>query len=250
MYTYRATLLFAALLIALGGTYWIVQEKNATYDTNSVPFVGRERVIQEEAQWYVIEAHYPAEVDLPREAGIRALAVVETVVENIVDSFKKSFATPNVEDQKFLTSLGRKYEQRITYTPHVSSNHVSYVFEIYEDTGGAHPNGHYRTLVFDQNGNGVKLPDLFMESADYLTRISGEAEQQVRREFAKRSGGSPEGGIFQEGLAPQAENFEHFVVDGDVLVFFIPPYQVAAYTVGSFEVRVPLEDLKDIVRPQ
>ena len=46
------------------------------------------------------------------------------------------------------------------------------------------------------------------------------------------------------GLAPTVENYSTFAVDGDTLLIELPPYQVAAYAAGSFEVRVPLKDIQ------
>ncbi|HEY4519702.1 MAG TPA: RsiV family protein [Candidatus Paceibacterota bacterium] len=246
---YKMTLLGMAFLIACLGTYWIVQEKQNSYsDSERGVFVGRERVIQEEAEWYTIEAHYPADVFLENGAKKRVLGALESATVSMVRAFKEGFSSPSPEDIEFLASVGRKHEQRISYIPYRSEEYVSYAFQIYEDMGGVHPNSAYRTLVFDMNGNGVMLADLFIEGSPYLELISVEVRRQIKKQLSVRMENSSENLLFEEGVEPKAENFGNFVVDEDTLVFLIPPYQVAPYVAGSFEVKIPLKNLKDVVR--
>jgi hypothetical protein len=131
------------------------------------------------------------------------------------------------------------------------------LFTIYEDTGGAHPNGFYRTFVFDEQGSAVKLSDLFLPAqagkpgSNYLQKISAAATAQVTKQLQEGLGQADvSGDIFAEGLAPTVENFKNFVIDGDTLYIVIPPYQAAAYVAGSFDVRIPFGDLKNLLKAQ
>jgi hypothetical protein len=117
------------------------------------------------------------------------------------------------------------------------------------DTGGAHPNNFYKTLVFDLNGNTVALGDLFNPGSNYLDAISQIAQTQVAAQLEQRAGAGAADSIIADGLSAKEENFQNFVVDSDRIRIFIPPYQAAAYAAGSFEVQIPLADLEDILKP-
>jgi hypothetical protein len=107
--------------------------------------------------------------------------------------------------------------------------------------------------VFDAQGNELGLADLFVATstnphADWLNQISGIATVQIQDELTKRLGETPGDSFFSEGTAPKEENFQNFVIDGNDLVFLFPPYQVAAYAAGTFDVRIPLSQLKDVLK--
>ena len=146
---------------------------------------------------------------------------------------------------------GRKYTLDISYKPYVSPGFVSYVFTIYMDTGGAHPNGFYHTLIFNEQGDSVSLSRLFKDNSRYLDRISTFAYGQVLTQLKGKTGRelTPEDeNTVRMGTAPSPEALQFFYLDGSDLVVLIPPYQVAAYAFGSFEARIPLDSLKDILR--
>jgi hypothetical protein len=69
-------------------------------------------------------------------------------------------------------------------------------------------------------------------------RTDVTAQYKQRAEVATTTGL-----LFEEGFAPTEENFQNWYLDGDTLVIQIPPYQVAAYVAGSFEVRIPLAEI-------
>ncbi|MEK7108977.1 MAG: RsiV family protein, partial [Patescibacteria group bacterium] len=133
-----------------------------------------------------------------------------------------------------------------------SAHYNSFLYSIYQDTGGAHPNGYFVTFVFDQfkpTGVPLKLSDLFKPGADYLARLSQAATPQVRQQVSERLGSDAVPAIFDEGLKPAEENFQNFTVDGDSLHIFFPPYQVAPYAAGTFDITIPLSSLGDILAP-
>jgi hypothetical protein len=52
-----------------------------------------------------------------------------------------------------------------------------------------------------------------------------------------------------EGTKIREAYFERFTYDSEEFTFYFDPYQVAAYTYGFFEVKIPYFDLRDMVKP-
>ena len=107
--------------------------------------------------------------------------------------------------------------------------------------------------MFDLDGNEVTLAQVLDTNPNWLEELSLLVSQDVQKQLIARMGDSlpvgaegPDvtGAMFPEGVAPKAENFKNFVIDYDTLVIHIPPYQVAAWAAGSFEVRIPLSSLR------
>ena len=205
----------------------------------------------EEGEFYHISIKVPQKTPLWRlfsaEADMKARYAMERVFLEAVEQFKTESGVEevNLEDEPWME--GRRYEYAASYAEFVSPGFASYRYDIYVDTGGAHPNGYYRTFVFDREGNEVELSALFAPGTPYLEAIAKEAHAQVEEELSVRLGSEAISTLFAEGLEPRAENFQNFVVDQDTLRFFLPPYQVAPYAAGPFEVDIPFSEFGDIL---
>lgn len=209
-------------------------------------------VYSKEAPGYYVEVEYPRPVPLAsRTAATRAQQTLEEGLLEIVTTFETDAAAMLApEELSRLEEFGRRYELKLSFTEYSSTNTLSYLFSIYQDTGGAHPNGYFHTFVFNEQGEKLSLGGLFVDGSDYVDRLSLLSSIQIIEEMKKRlQQDDVSGAIFAEGLSPSEQNFENFVLDGDTLAMFFPPYQVAAYAAGTFEVRVPLADLADILKP-
>lgn len=209
----------------------------------------------EEAQYYSISITHPEKTPLQnRLANQRALNTMEQWLVDDIEKFKEITNVDQLppEDRQMLESIKRKYEYEATYKMFTASNKklISYEFDMYVDTGGAHPTGYFKTFVFDAEGNEITPPDLFESGSNYLERLSEIVLADVKAELTKRVGRGASDSIFAEGLAPKEENFSNFVVDDNTLIILIPPYQAAAYAAGTFEVHIPLAQLSDILREE
>lgn len=208
-----------------------------------------DRLLSEETVWYTITARYPAE-PLPGEsarANAAALSAIEAWVASTTAEFRSFSETLPEEEKARIAEMGRKYELSISYIPYSSPTTYSLEFDIYMDTGGAHPNTFFRTFMFDKSGNTLSTKDLFATSTPYLAMLSEESLTQVRAQAVERLGENTT--LFEEGLEAKEENFTTIVIDGDSLLVLIPPYQAAAYAAGSFTVRIPFERIRDILHP-
>ena len=208
----------------------------------------------EDTDLYHIDITYPAHMPLQAGADAQARATVEQGLADLVAQFKQdgNFANLTSQDIAYQNiTPDHKYALIADYKAFTSTSTAaaSYLFTVYEDTLGAHPNGYFKTFVFDQNGNQLSLAQVLGNNPNWLEELSLLVSDNVVAQIKQRLGSSlpqgPEGPdatgvVYQEGLSPNEDNFSNFVVDGSDLVIEIPPYQVAAYAMGSFEVRVPL----------
>jgi hypothetical protein len=214
-----------------------------------------DRQHREDNEYYTIQINYPDKTPLATRgawgAESRAESAIATALTGLIEQFKQAGSVDNLskEEKDRLKNANLKYSLSVGYHPYTSGSYVSYEFEVYMDTGGAHPNNFYKTLVFDNDGHLVSLGDLFTPGSDYLNRIAGIATTQVEDQLRHRIGSDPKTSFLSDGTAPRADNFNNFVVDSDRVRIFIPPYQAAAYAAGSFEVQIPFSEVKDILKP-
>lgn len=250
------------LAVAGGAYYWWSTQAPAPAASQTQHLLQGEQIgegyylYRENEPYYTIEVMYPPEVPLASVAAKqKAQLTLEQTLQTRIAEFKQNgdFANLTQEDIE-IQGLGedRKYALEMEYEEQLSSSGlVSYLYSIYEDTLGAHPNGYFLTFVFDTQGNELAIADLFVSGADYLDRLSLLSSIAVTAQMKERTGlDDVTGSLFPEGLAAQDQNFENFTVEGESLVIHIPPYQVAAYAVGSFEIAIPLADFADILKPE
>jgi hypothetical protein len=212
-------------------------------------------VYTESTDVYDIKATWPDKVPLPTAAASAAAGLaLEQALKDRIDQFKVdgNFANLTAEDKQIQGLDGtRKYALSMEYKDYTAPGYHSYLYTVYADTLGAHPNAYFFTKVFDLNGAEATLGQVLSNNPNWLEELSLVVSQDVQKQLIARLGDSlPSGAegpdvtgvMFPEGVAPKAENFQNFVINGGDLVIAIPPYQVASWAAGSFEVRVPLAD--------
>lgn len=210
--------------------------------------------ILENAAYFDISADYPGRTPLydtvGPEADTEALALMEDFVRETLTEFKEQgkfdVLTPEEAALIGITET-RKESVTITYEVREGARTVSYVFMLAIDTLGAHPNFFYRTFTFDlETGSELGISELFTNNSDYLTRLSSIAFFDLSKELGEESDVE----YIREGVEPNALNFANFTIEGDRLVLLFPPYQVAPYAAGPQDVRIPLSQLKDILKSE
>lgn len=203
-----------------------------------------------ESEFVSVEVVYPAHTGLASEADARA----RTTMENWIKAREAEFTTNATDmldavEQARLREQGRGYAMGIEYKAYSSGAHRSFVFQVYEDTGGAHPNTYFVSFTFDASGNEVALSNLFKSDSKYLEVLSSLAYADILRQAPARFGTAldeDQKDWVRTGTAPSLETFQAFYLDGEALVLIFPPYQVAAYAAGTFEVKIPFEKLANI----
>jgi hypothetical protein len=126
--------------------------------------------------------------------------------------------------------------QITTDTFRLDNRYASYKLNIYEYTGGAHGNSYYQTFSFDlQQKREIGPYDAyrdFVQSEQAFYRIVSDVVMTKLAEQLEDTG------WIAQGTGTNPENYRNFVLTEDGITFFFPPYQVAAYSDGSFEVTV------------
>ncbi len=208
----------------------------------------------ENKDYYTVDVSFPAEVPLSASASAKAELTMEQALADAIAQFKADgrFDSLTAEDIQ-IQGLGpnRKYAYGATYEMHQGSSTVSYVFTVYADTLGAHPNTFYRTFTFDPQGNELSLADLFKPGSDYLQKLSKLAYAGVVQQLRDKMEVDPQDPMLETvriGTSPTPESLQFFYIDGTTFGLLFPPYQVAAYAAGSFDVKIPLSTLSDILK--
>jgi hypothetical protein len=242
------------LIVLIGGAYFVFGGSLSSSVPHTVIETG-DRQHKESSDYYLIQINYPDKTPLATRGGwgaeARAQSATDDMIRSLVRQFKESSNVDNLsqEEKDRLNKNGLKYSLNVGYKPYSSGSFVSYEYDVFMDTGGAHPNNFYRTLVFNLNGDTVKLGDLFKPDSNYLERIASSSKAQIEAQIKQRAGSEAVDTLIADGFSAKEENFQSFVVDSDRLRIFIPPYQAAAYAAGAFEVQIPLVDVKDILKP-
>lgn len=249
------------LLVAVGLVAWYMMRVPApspfsNSPTPSSPEVSEPATITEEAPYYSVEATHPTATSLSATAGAeadaRAVSVMKSFVEGEIARFKKegNFPSLTAEDVEMLGLGERKYELGIEYKTYGSVSTLSYVYQMYVDTGGAHPNTYYRTFTFDKiTGVELLLKDLFTANAPYLQTLSTVSRATLPGMIAKMAGVTTtevDMEYIESGTKPEVASFQSFYFDGNRLVLLFPPYQVGPYVLGMLTLPLSTADLKDL----
>jgi hypothetical protein len=216
--------------------------------------------IHDDEQYYTIDASYPTSTPLADTAGsqadLAAQAAMQGFVNTAIADFKQQSIDPLTPDDIAMMQLGqdgRKYALDIEYTATSSPVTTSYVFTIYQDTMGAHPNGTYQTFTFDNaSGNQLTLADLFLPNSGFLQRLSSMARQTLPQTIANEEQADVsqvDGSMIDAGTEPTTDNFSNFYLTNGQLVIVFPPYQVGPYALGTVLFPIPLSQISDILKP-
>ncbi|HYE23543.1 MAG TPA: RsiV family protein [Candidatus Paceibacterota bacterium] len=248
--------------IIIGLTLWYMasnppmQVSLGEYPAAPVPPGAYEKeILTDESRYHTAVAAYPSDIPLRESAGPEANAMVVARLNDFATSqiadFKAraGFETMTEEDISMLGfDQGRKYALELDFDVSESPKTLTYVYTIYEDTLGAHPNGTYRTFTFDKaTGKELGLSDIF--TGDYLSRLSAISRQVLPGNISALSGVEADLEYIETGTTPTAENFQWFALQNDMLILLFPPYQVGPYALGPQFVEIPLSEITDILNP-
>lgn len=248
----------ALILIILGGVIWYMATHPAPEPgdlTDATGFEGEtEKTIADKGDYHEIEATYPASTPLKASAGVeadaQAVLTFKTFEEQTIATFKEQSGLLSLTQEDvtmFGLDQGRKYALDIDYTVEASPTTLSYIFTIYEDTLGAHPNGYYRTFTFDRStGQGLMIGQIFELNVDYTSFLSERTRAIVLAGLARDmqvDESEVDTFMLDGGTSADEDNFQNFYLTESELVIIFPPYQVAPYVAGTREARIPKTEL-------
>ena len=166
---------------------------------------------------------------------------IQDQVDHWLDGLAQEFhkkAIPPWESPKSELSVHVDEIQRL-------AQFISLKFTICEYMGGAHPNTHIQTLVFDRaTAIPLELADLFtapQTALDIISRTSIAQLEDIRQR--------PLTPMEKGRLRPRKENFKYFTLARDRVHLFFPVYQTGPRGLGPQAAFVPHNALYDAMKP-
>ncbi len=148
---------------------------------------------------------------------------------------------PSSEEQEWT------YEQSFAlYRP--SANAVTVALQFYGYSGGAHGYGATRcTLVDLRTGRAVGPSGVFMAGEQWLRAMTQFVGADLKKQFTENPG-------FEDALEPAKlakvlSEADHYCWRSDKLLLIFNAYEVGPYSAGPYEVLVPYERLRPLLRP-
>lgn len=255
-------IIFAVLLLLVaGGVLWFLLTRETPAPPGEPLNTGSTAPIKQhltdDGTYYEIDAAYPSSTPLAESASpaadAKAVATMKKFETDEIASFKADSGLDSLTAEDIqMQGLGpnRKYGLGIDYETFSSTVTLSFVYEIYSDTLGAHPNTYYRTFTFDAaSGSELALKDLFVPG--YLNVLANEAKNRLPAIVKEQSGGyDADPDMLALGITPEAVNFQSFYLDGANLVIIFPPYQIGPYALGTILLPIPRADLGNALKAQ
>lgn len=219
------------ILIGSGIGYLYLTHKETPEPVVQTPVVTEEK-IQEKTELYELTASYP--INSP------VTPILKTFVEETFTSFKanQDFENWTEEDKEIMGyGDGRIMSLELTYKTYSSPLYVSYVYTIYENTFGAHPNAYNRTFTFTKDTNEIITLEQLFEAPEsvYLQNLTTIAREQLIETLGENANME----YLEDGTKPTPENFQHFYLEGDTITFIFPPYQVGPWAIGTQSISFP-----------
>ncbi len=242
-------------VIALGGGLWYVLSNPGTLKapTTTTEVPAEPTKITEDATYYTVDAAFPSATPLKKSAGAvadkAAVDFMHGFVMGQIDSFKKNSDFENLshDDIQMLHLDERKYAIGIEYEMKESGRTITYIFQVYTDTGGAHPNTTYRTITFDRKtGRPLTTADLFAPGAQYLATLSALARAKLPAIIAAReevSVSEVQMDFIEDGTKPEPPSFMNFYLEPGTFTLVFPPYQVGPYVLGRVDLTIPTSEV-------
>lgn len=253
----KAPLYFLALgvlVLLIGGfVYWYTSTTPVANTPTNEPVLIKDAkdestTISDESQYMKIRATVPTASPLASTAGVeasnKAVALMRGAIEAQIAEFKK-------QDTSWLKERegadGYQLEFSTHYTVLENTKLISYVYQVYVWSGGAHGGTNALTYTFDKKtGAQVLLEDLFITDSPYLERISTHTKERLLETLGEYKDEE----WITTGTAPKKDNFKSFLIDGDSLTIIFGQYQVGPYVLGMPEIMIPLSTLSDILKPE
>lgn len=217
-------------------------DNNLANNSQNLSVVNTEKLIQNSTSSYLVSiTEYPKE---------------NTVIKNWILSKEKDFASSSFADYNLMTSQPNPvktkeeyntYNWNAIYNLYTSNNYITYLYQIYSFTGGAHGQEAFEPYVINKS-TGQRLNSLTdMYKSNIYTFLQDYARKDLKKQFLNREGLKEMydyEGFVKSGTEAKAENYKAFWFDGDNLIVHFAQYQVAPYAAGQFDVTIPLSEIE------
>ena len=127
----------------------------------------------------------------------------------------------------------------------VAGDFISILFTSYRYEGGAHGSTSLVPINYDcRDGSFPGIAELLAPAApDWIELLSADAQASLASQLSR---GDRQADIdwIREGAGPEPANFTCVTVSGNTLVIYFGQYQVAPYSEGILQVRVPRDEYR------
>jgi hypothetical protein len=132
--------------------------------------------------------------------------------------------------------------------------------ETYADTGGAHPNGAFQTLVWDKQANrAVPIEALFVpdQAKAALAAIADAAAKAWVKTYTQRSGDKPDADMPGDAIGPEPDKLKNYALTyakgqatANGIVLLYGAGQAWPHVLGDFRLSVPAAVFAKYLAPQ
>ncbi len=214
-------------------------------DASVQKIVLNDKKITEDTITYKINLVYPQVSGISEKKTQEKInKIFEEYAQNLVKEFQAEIITIND------IPVGQKSEIFMDYDIlQLSRQMISFKFNISNYTAGAaHPNSFVHAITYDViNDKPVSgLEDVFDSEKDYLKVLSDLSRENMKAQFGTQFDSLRSS--IEEGTTSNQENFSQFGIARGTFNLYFNPYQVAPYAVGVVEVKIPYDQLDEILR--
>jgi len=214
-------------------------------DASAQRIILNDKKIKEDTTTYKINGVYPQISGISdKKIQERINKILEEYGQNLVKEFQAEIITIND------IPVGQKSEIFMDYDIlQLSRQMISFKFNISNYTAGAaHPNSFVHAVTYDVINDKpvLGLEDVFESEKDYLKVLSDLSRENMKAQFGTQFDSLRSS--IEEGTASNQENFSQFGIARGTFNLYFNPYQVAPYAVGVVEVKIPYDQLDEILR--
>lgn len=227
-------IIISFLVITVSVLCLLFRFKNNNYQFNSISILALNEVSTEKKIVEIASDYsYKININYPYTGYSNLNNEIDNLIKKYLADFMKA-------DKPFIDN--QIYSLNITYDTYRYKEFISYVFTIFLNTGGAHPNTIIETISYDtKNENIIDIDWLINKNNDILNILSKESRVILDKNLSLKQGNITD--MTLDGTMPRKDNFSNFAFTDKGLMLFFNRYQIAPYSYGSFNIIIPYSSL-------
>lgn len=233
-----SVVLILAVAVGVGYSYYKFHKPIETKEVKDSVFStflqNKSDVFTESTDWYDTKITYPKDNQKVRDKIFTEWNGFAT--ENKLKTFT-NFDEAKKELQ--LNAEGSKYAFSADYTIAHSTTTISYIYQVYTFTGGAHGGTDIVPITYDEKLQEIPVEQIIPD--DKLEIVSKYCYDDLLKQKKERLGTDApiDTSWLLEGTKATRDNYSRAWYDGNDVVVSFGQYQVGAYVEGVYEVKVP-----------
>lgn len=248
-------LLVAISVLSIAGCNTIAQPTPPTTQTNqesAKPQPAKEsKATVETKDIKETDPNGPITVKYPYTSNEKINKPIKEFVDQAISDFKKDAVPVDPETGAAPNALDISYS-----TIPFNDDIVTFKYDIYINTGGAHPNSYTFTQTFDLK-KGIEYTNKdILGTQDAISVVANESISILKNNIKKALNEAMETTEeldqdsltwIENGAGPDPANYQAIAIQPDQLVIYFNPYQVAPYAAGPQEVHIPMTKVRSVL---